>query len=186
MRRIFEERWRDAPQDPEPHRFAARRALLLDALPVDGEPWLDLGCGAGRFTALAPARAIGVEVAEAALVRARANVPGADFRQLADDGAIPVDHGAVGLVWCSEVLEHVPDALGLLQECRRVLRPGGLLLLTTPGFPWWRRRASELDPLGEHVRFFTRRSLATALTAAGFGPVTVEGHERLVARAVRP
>ena len=185
MRRVFEERWRDAPQDPEPFDFEARRVLLLGALPVDGEPWLDLGCGAGRFTGLAPARAIGVEVAQAALERARRNVPEADFR-LMDGDTIPVAHAAVGLVWCSEVLEHVPDALGLLQECRRVLRPEGLLLLTTPGFPWWRRTSRELDPLGEHLRFFTRRTLAVALEAAGFSEVAVEGRSRLVARGLRP
>lgn len=184
MRRVFEERWRDAPQDPEPDRWVQRRALLLEVLPVDGEPWLDLGCGAGRFTSLAPARAIGVEVAEAALERARDNVPEADFR-LSDGETIPVGHGEVGLVWCSEVIEHVPDALGLLQECRRVLRPGGLLLLTTPGFPWWRRRSGEIDPLGEHVRFFTRGSLGEALTAAGF-EARIEGRSRLIARGVRP
>ena len=184
MRRVFEERWRDAPQDPEPWRFAERRALLLDALPVDGEAWLDLGCGAGRFTGLAPARAIGVEVAQGAVERAQRNVPEADFR-LGDGETLPVGHNQVGLVWCSEVIEHVPDALGLLQECRRVLRPGGTLLLTTPGYPWWRRRSSELDPLGEHVRFFTRRSLGDALEAAGFS-AEVEGRSWLVARAVRP
>ena len=191
MRRVYEEHWREAPRDPEPWRFAWRRELLLGSL-REGDAWLDLGCGAGRFTALAPG-GIGVDVAEEALARARENVPGGDFRLVADDGTLPLPHGSVDLVWCSETLEHVPDALALLQECRRVLRPGGRLVVTTPGHGLVRRVAiaalrfdAHFDPLGQHVRFFTRRSLTAALSAAGFSEVRVAGGATLVARAVRP
>jgi SAM-dependent methyltransferase len=191
VRRLYEEWWAQAPQAPEPWRFEWRRELLLSELPA-GEPWLDLGCGAGRFSALSPG-AIGVDVAQAALDRAQATAPGSDLRLVGDDGTLPLAHGEVAFVWCSETLEHVPDALGLLQECRRVLRPGGRLLVTTPAHPLWRRTAIALvrfdahfDPLGQHVRFFTARSLRHALTAAGF---EVEGirtrHATLVALARR-
>ena len=77
-----------------------------------GERVLDLGCGAGRFLAAlreAGAEPVGVEIAEAAVERARANVPGADVRLLEPDGTIPAGHGEFDLVWCSEVLEHIPD-----------------------------------------------------------------------------
>jgi SAM-dependent methyltransferase len=189
VRRVYDEHWRELPRDPEPWRFAWRRALLLGEL-RDGERWLDLGCGAGRFTGLAP-KGIGVDIAPAALERARANVPGGDFRLVGDDGTLPLGHGEVSLVWCSETIEHVPDALGLLQEARRVLAPGGRLLLTTPGHPLLRRLAiaalrfdEHYDPQGQHVRFFTRASLRRTLEAAGFTPV-VRGGAHLVARAVR-
>jgi SAM-dependent methyltransferase len=86
----------------------------------------------------------------------------------------------------------VAGALELLQECRRVLKPGGRLLLTTPGHPLLRRVAiaalrfdQHFDPLGEHVRFFTRRSLARTLEAARL-PGSVSGRGAvLIARAVR-
>ena len=64
--------------------------------------------------------------------RARANAPGADLRLVEPDGSLPLDHGSVDLVWCSEVLEHVADTAHLLLEVRRVLRPGGRLLVTVP------------------------------------------------------
>ena len=176
-------------QDPEPWRWAWRRELLLAEL-RGGDRWLDLGCGAGRFMTLAP-NGIGVDVAEAALERARENVPGGDFRLVRDDGTLPLRHGEVDVVWCSETIEHVDDALGLLEECRRVLAPGGRLLLTTPGHPLARRVAiaavrfdAHFDPLGQHLRFFTRRSLARALEAAGL-PGSVSGGSTLVARATR-
>ena len=187
MRRVYEDFWRDLPRDVEPWRFGWRRELLLEQLPP-GTPWLDLGCGAGAFTALAP-NGIGVDIARAALDRA----PDGDFRLVGDDGALPLAHGEVGFAWCSETLEHVPDALGLLQECRRVLHPGGGLLVTTPAHPLWRRVAlaavafdRHFDPQGQHVRFFTRRSLTRMLEDARFEVESVwTRHATLVALARR-
>src|SRR3954471_7874481 len=191
MSAIHEDHWRELARDPEPWRFPWRPEVAAAAL-RPGQRWLDLGCGAGRFTALA-ADGIGVDVAEEALARARANHPGGDFRRLEDDGTIPLGHGEVGLVWCSETVEHVPDALGLLQECRRVLAPGARLVLTTPAHPLWRRTAiavarfeAHFDPMGQHVRFFTDRSLRATLEAAGFVPGTLRTrHATLVAAASR-
>ncbi len=82
VRAYYEAFWEDQPADPEPWAWAERRALLL-AEARKGERVLDLGCGAGRFVARAAehgAEPVGVEIAEAALQRARANAPGADLR----------------------------------------------------------------------------------------------------------
>ncbi len=188
MKRIYEDFWRDRPRDPEPWRHGWRSGLLVAELRA-GEEWLDLGCGAGRFLGLAP-RGVGVDAAQEAVERAREH---GDARMLADDGTLPLAHGSVDVVWCSETLEHVADALGLLQEARRVLRPGGRLLVTTPAHPWPRRVAlaalrfdAHFDPCGQHLRFFTRRSLAGMLAAAGFEVDRIRTqHATLVARAVR-
>lgn len=184
MKAVYEDLWNEMPDDPEPWEFDKRRELLLLELRRD-ERWLDLGCGAGRFLEVAP-YGVGVDLADAALERARRNVPDGDFRPLGEDNTIPLGHKSVDVVWCSETIEHVPDALGLLYECRRVLRPHGRLLITTPGYPWWKRTEANLDPLGSHVRFFTRRTLEHTLRAAGFHLVEIEGRAWLRARAVRP
>jgi SAM-dependent methyltransferase len=113
------------------------------------------------------------------------------------DDEIPLEDSSVDLVWCSEVLEHVPDTAALLSEARRVLRTGGRLLLTTPSHDLPRRAAIALlrwephfDPLGQHVRFYTRRSLRRVLDAFAFEDVAVDAaggppllRETLVARA---
>jgi len=201
MRAFYEEIWAGAPADPEPWAWERRRALLLgEARP--GERVLDLGCGAGRFVAAlrdAGSEPVGVEIAAGALERARAVAPGADLRLLAEDGSVPLEHGSVDLVWCSEVLEHVADGAHLLQEARRVLRPGGRLLLTVPYHGRLQaaviglvRFDAHFDPQGQHLRFFTRASLRGSLRAAGFGAPTVETagglpllRRSLVARAER-
>lgn len=163
---------------------------------------LDLGCGAGRFLRAlrdAGAEPVGVEIAAAAVERARVNVPGADVRLLEPDGSLPLGHGEVDLVWCSEVLEHVADTAHALLEARRVLRPAGRLLVTVPFHGRLQAAAIALvrfeahyDPLGQHLRFYTRRSLAGALTAGGFTDVRVTAaggvpalRRMLVARARR-
>jgi SAM-dependent methyltransferase len=201
VRDFYEGVWAALPDDPEPWAWRRRRALLLAEV-RPGERVLDLGCGAGRFVAAlrdAGARSVGVELAAAALERARRNVPGADLRLVAPDGSLPLDHGEVDVVWCSEVLEHVPDTVGFLTEARRVLRRGGRLLLTVPDHGRAKRTLLALarydahyDPLGQHLRFYTRRSLARALLATGFEPVRVAAlggppllRSALVARALR-
>ena len=178
VRAYYESIWADAPPDPEPWDWERRRALLLGEARA-GERVLDLGCGAGRFVAAlrdAGAVPVGVEIAESALERARAVAPGADLRLLEPDGSIPLEHGSVDLVWCSEVLEHVADGAHLLQEARRVLRPGGRILVTVPYHGRVKaallglvRFDAHFDPQGQHLRFFTRASLAAALEAARFG-----------------
>jgi SAM-dependent methyltransferase len=201
VRDFYEGVWAGLPEDPEPWAWRRRRALLLGAV-EPGERVLDLGCGAGRFVAAlrdAGARPVGVELAGAALERARRNVPGADLRLVAPDGSLPLDHGEIDVAWCSEVLEHVPDTVAFLSELRRVLRRGGRLLVTVPDHGRVKRTLLALahydahyDPLGQHVRFYTRRSLTRALHATGFADVDLRPlggppllRQALVARAVR-
>jgi SAM-dependent methyltransferase len=201
VRDFYEAVWAALPQDPQPWAWERRRALLLGSV-RRGERVLDLGCGAGRFVAAlrdAGAEPVGVELAEAALERARRNVPGADLRLVEPGGSLPLDHGEIDLVWCSEVLEHVPDTLAFLNEVRRVTARGGRLLVTVPDHGRLRsvliavaRHDAHYDPLGQHVRFYSRRSLARTLAAAGFEAAAIEPlagppllRSALVARAVK-
>ena len=126
--------WQAVPAGTRPERFEERRAFLLDAV-RPGDRVLDLGVGDGAFaTALLDGGAAvsGVDVAEEALRRARAQAPAADLRLVAEGEPLPFAEDAFDVVWAGEVLEHVADVVGLLADVRRVLRWGGTLLVTTP------------------------------------------------------
>ncbi|CAA9472017.1 MAG: hypothetical protein AVDCRST_MAG65-838 [uncultured Solirubrobacteraceae bacterium] len=201
MKAYYEDVWAELGDDP-PWAWEWRRGLLSREVRA-GERVLDLGCGAGHFLALIRrlgAHPIGVELSERALARAHAREPAAETLLLAADGSIPLGHGSIDLVWCSEVIEHVADVGLLLNEVRRVLRPGGRLLLTTPfhgrvkgALLALTRFDAHFDPLGQHLRFFTSSSLSRTLAAARLEVVEVSAagglpvlRESLVARALRP
>ncbi len=175
----FEELWEDLPAELSPPDLEARRRFLHSEV-RPGDRVLDLGCGTGTFTAVlaqAGATAVGVEVADAALRRARRAHPELDFRNAPIDGPLPFEDNTFDLVWASEVIEHVADTARWLSEVRRVLAPRGRLLITTPNHArvaiLLRGIEAFSEPLGDHLHLYTRRSLASTLDALGFDQVRI-------------
>jgi 2-polyprenyl-3-methyl-5-hydroxy-6-metoxy-1,4-benzoquinol methylase len=181
--------WRDAvwdavPPDAEPERFGPRVAFLLSHVAA-GDRVLDLGCGDGRFAAEllgVAGEVVAADVAAVALERAADRAPGAELVQLRDGAPLPFSGAAFDVVWAGETLEHVADVTELLTEVRRVVKPGGALLVTTPNLARLRIAAEalagrpledRLDPRADHLRFFTARTLGAVLSAAGFADVQV-------------
>jgi glycogen(starch) synthase len=153
-----------------------RLAGLARQLPAG--PALDIGCGAGpglRYLSTRGARAIGVDASFYALTEARKLVASEGLVQTDARGALPFRDGSFGLIVASEVIEHLPDGVPFLRECRRLLRTGGVLLLTTPNL-WDIRRITKpltgqvwsayTDPT--HINLYSPRRLARELTEAGF------------------
>ncbi len=179
MRQYYEDLWQSLPDVLVLPDFELRRAFLLERL-GPGERVLDIGCGEGAFSAeivRAGGVVIGVEVAQAAIDRARRRHPDLDVRLVEIDGALPFDDGSFELVWASEVLEHVTDTARWLSEVRRVLSPGGRLLVTTPSHGCLRVALAGLErfsePLGDHLHLYTERSLRATLGEFGFGDISV-------------
>ena len=173
MSRYDDEIWRLVPDDPGPPPPHLTR--FVRGLGPAGSA-LDLGCGDGRLgEVLEAGELVGADVSEVALERARKRLPAARLVRIEPDSELPFEDGRFELVLCAETLEHVRDVQLLLSEVRRVLRPGGTLAATTPAHG--RRTAvsilaqgfeSHFDPLSPHLRFFTRRSLRSALEETGF------------------
>ena len=150
----------------------------LDRLSGAG-PVLDLGCGRGYWMEHLAGRgvaAVGVEhdPRRAALAARHGPV-------VAGDGArLPLAAASVAVVWCLHVLHHLPDPAGVLAECRRVLRPGGTLILAetvedNPLLRVGRRLHDSWDGVGIHARF-TARSLLADVAGAGLEVVEHRQH----------
>lgn len=171
--------WEAVPAGAVPEELALRLSYLL-AHVRRGATVLDLGCGAGEFTSALSKAGVGViavDVAAEALRRAGERVAGLDARLWEDGEPLPVDDNAVDLVWAGEVIEHVADVAPWLSEVRRVLKPRGSLLLTTPHHgpltmlqlalsP--RAFQRHFDPRSDHVRFFSPVTLGRLLDDLGF------------------
>jgi len=195
--------WAGLPPGLAPADFAVRRDFLLAHVGA-GASVLDVGCGEGVFAselARAGARGVGVDVAEEPLRRARARDPGLEVRLIDGEGPWDLPDAVFDVVWAGEVIEHVVDTAAWLSEVRRVLRSSGSLLLSTPSHGALKRvrlalsaRAwdEHFDPLGDHLRFYTRSSLSRLMREFRFEQVQIRsagglpGARRLLlARAVR-
>jgi 2-polyprenyl-3-methyl-5-hydroxy-6-metoxy-1,4-benzoquinol methylase len=178
--------WETIPAGLEPADFERRSRFLLEHVRA-GSRVLDVGCGEGRFaTALAAAwaRVTGLDVAEEPLRRARAQHPELELLRVEVAGPWPLGDSSFDVVWAGEVIEHVGDTAAWLSEVRRVLRSGGSLLLSTPALgpaqlaaaAMSRRSfAARFDPLGEHLRFYSRATLTRLIEEFGFQSVAVRG-----------
>ncbi len=148
---------------------------------------LDVGCGEGHFAAAltrAALEVVAIDVAVEPLRRALERHPELDARLVESEAPLPFEDSSFDVVWAGETIEHVTDTSQWLSELRRVLRSGGTLLLSTPDHgPLSRlwlalsRSAFEarFDPRSDHLRFYTRRTLAVLLADFGFEDVAVRG-----------
>jgi len=198
----YEELWQSVPEGAQPPGLELRRAFLLERLRWLAERRkqstgvaaaagalrvLDVGCGEGQLTAAiakAGHEALGVDLAEEPLRRARARHAGLELRRVEPGRDWPLADASFDVVWAGETIEHVADTARWLSELRRVLRSGGSLILSTPAHGALRRLVLALsvrrfernfDPRADHLRFYTRATLTRLLEDFGFEQV--EGHE---------
>lgn len=112
------------------HRYFLARELAA------GKAVLDIACGEGygsRMLAETAESVVGVDISGETVDAARARYPHPRLSFLRGDAvAIPLPDSSVDLVTSFETIEHLADHEGMLREIRRVLRPEGLLLISSP------------------------------------------------------
>ena len=169
---LFEERFRGSPEE-----IARAQRFYLDFVRDVPGPVLDVGCGRGEFLGLLRAAAIpasGIEsnpISVEACRKAGLEVEEGDVFALL--GRRPA--GKLGAVVAFQVVEHwTPDGIfRFLQEAKRVLAPGGVLIAETINADSLSAlRAFYLDPT--HVRPVPPEALRFLAEAAGFADIKIE------------
>jgi SAM-dependent methyltransferase len=126
---------------------------------------LDVGCGTGANLLMLSeyGEAEGVDISEDALAFCRER--GLDKVRLGAGEKLPYEDGTFDLVTALDVVEHMDDDLAGLREMRRVLRPGGRVLLFVPTFMFlWGLQ----DDVSNHRRRYRLPELRRVLEQAGF------------------
>jgi SAM-dependent methyltransferase len=144
------------------YRFAARY--------VHGKRVLDIACGAGfglQMLRQAGAYAVGMDLDTQALREAQP-ITGPSVAQ-ANALLLPIADERVDVVSSFETIEHVTDAAAFIAELRRVLRPGGMLILSTPN-----REFGPPTSNPYHIQEFSRAELHALLRQA-FAEVAIYG-----------
>lgn len=161
--------------------FPGRRAdvdfsvMYLTCKP--GGRLLEIGCGSGALLDCMGSlgwRAEGLDIDPAAVEQAR------DKKLRVSCGTLEQQHyvdDTFDAVIMSHVIEHVPDPEGLLAECRRILKPGGVLSLVTPnvasfGSHYFGRSWLHLDP-PRHLMLYNCGTLHKLARKAGFAEIEI-------------
>jgi len=166
--------------EPARNRMFARHLAKIEAEVARGRI-LDVGCATGDFLKVARSRGWKVLGADPSAARAQVEAAGIDLVGTNVQDA-DVEEGSLDAITFWDVLEHVTDPLADLSRAQQLLRRGGVLALTVPDGANFLARVSGrrwfgYKTAGEHLQFFTRRSLGMALRSAaiavrGIGPTT--------------
>ena len=139
---------------------------------------IDIGCGAGILADALTGRYksyVGVDISAERIRQARARIK--DKKALftvADAGSVPCADSSFDAAVSIEVIEHLWDAELLIKEARRVLKEGGVFILTTPTGLWYENITWQLyrDP---HLHEFSYRKLKELLERQGFQIKSLSG-----------
>lgn len=121
---------------------------------VTGRRVVDVGCGVGYGSQILAEKAslvLALDNSPDAVAQGRRDFSADKIRWLAGDAArIPLADDSVDIVVAFEVIEHLADWKGLLEESRRVLHRNGQLLVSTPNRPYYEQSRAEPNPYHVH------------------------------------
>lgn len=139
---------------------------------------IDVGCGSGNGVLIFCERfgvsCVGVDISDGMLEIARTKLAGRDLPielQRIDSEDLPFDDDSFDAGINFEVLEHTPDPARLLSELARVVKPGSVVVVTTPNTLWepvhWFAAKTGLHHSEGPHRDLSRREILNGLAAAG-------------------
>jgi 2-polyprenyl-3-methyl-5-hydroxy-6-metoxy-1,4-benzoquinol methylase len=175
------------PEDQD--TFCDRVRHAIAQIPTRQQNILDYGCGRGgaaRRFCDAGHHVEAIDLSDEVIALARRYEPRAKYTVIESEQSLPFSDDAFDHCYSSEVIEHVFDIRAYLSEIHRVVKSGGLLMLTTPYHGVAKNLAIAMrgferhyDPYHGHIRFFTPKSLYGCLRDHGFEPRTFIGIGRI-------
>jgi len=172
--------WEDA-EVPQAHRYLASPTITV-LREMGAHSILDLGCGNGSFSALLQAEnflVVGCDASASGIAHARKAHPAVEFFEHDISNPLPSSFAdAFDAVVSLEVVEHLMQPRHLAARAYSALRPGGVLIMSTPYHGYLKNLAlaltnkfdSHWHPLRDfgHVKFFSRRTLSQLARESGF------------------
>lgn len=153
------------------------RQRIKRALPLAMGDILDIGCSRGLILDYLPLpeRYVGVDWNEALIEESRRRHPHSRFYALDVQKGLRIEEEPFNTILLLAVMEHVVNPAALLEECRRFLLPGGMLVITTPT-PLGDRVHRLLEKLGllspgveeAHLHIFGKKDLRELVASSGF------------------
>lgn len=139
-----------------------------------GGRFLDVGCNGGFMVEAAREHgfeAHGLDLDRVSIAYARETYPRNSYFHGSVEAFAEEERARFDLVYCSEVIEHVPDANSFVAAIAGLLRPRGLLFVTTPDISHWRRPHDLTNWDGfnppAHCIYFNPKSLTALLARHG-------------------
>lgn len=179
---FYEKYWSGA--DEKRQDFDIKWPKLKRLIPIDDDLIiLDFGCGNGailkEMALVNPnAKYIGADVSEIALESAKNAFPSASFCKISDIEKVRLGDQSVDFIFSSEVLEHIFNTENVFMEFRRILKPGGKVLLTVPYHGFIKNIlismfafSSHFNPISPHIRFFSKKTLFGLLKKFDFNVI---------------
>jgi 2-polyprenyl-3-methyl-5-hydroxy-6-metoxy-1,4-benzoquinol methylase len=151
-----------------------RERLQVVRSHAPGGRLLDVGCACGYFLEVAANNGYdvwGLEFSRNAIAAAQPEIRPRIIHASLD--ALGREHeGRYDIISAFDIIEHLEQPVEFLRQAKRLLRPGGSLVISTPDADHWLRplmgaRWPMLQPM-QHLTIFSRQSLRAALDAAGF------------------
>ena len=181
MKNFYERYWRGTPAELADFKY--KWPVLSAFIPTTKTNIMDYGCGKGKILREIrkknyTATIYGADVSSIARQFAKKAVPTAQIVSIQKDQQTPVKSGSCDFVLSLDVIEHIYDTEQVFREFRRLLKPDGTLLISTPYFGFIKNIIIALigfnivfDPVSPHIRFYTRKSLERMLRLYGFSIV---------------
>lgn len=156
-----------------------QRQMTMASLADKNQKILDLGCGTGNFIELLKQKNASVEGVDISTKATKiAKKKGLKIKTADLHKTFPYSKNNFDTITAGEIIEHIYDTDFFLREIKRILKPNGFLILSTPNIATFGRRLmllfginpiieTSLEHSAGHIRYFTKKSLEQLLNKHG-------------------